>query len=100
MESINLKLANMRKEQEFTVQSLGSDRCIIQSNKSIGAFNLADGTGKLNVNGCYFPHLAFAKPYNLTDPQLIAVRAAMVKPGDIMGYVGGSPVIYSGTKEY
>ena len=95
-----LKLGTMRKPQEFSVQSLEGDRFIIQSDRSIGVFSLLDGTGKMNFNGCFFPHLAFAKPYNLTVPQLIACRDVMAKPGDVLGYVGGSPVIYGGTKAF
>ena len=99
MKTVNLKLGNMRKPQEFVITQQGTDKFIIQSDKSIGVFNL-DGIGKLNTKGQYFPHLAFAKPYNLTVPQVIECRDAMTKDGDVMGFIGRSPIIYAGTKTF
>lgn len=100
MKTVELKLSTMRKSQEFVVFTQGADRFIIQSDKSIGIFSLMDGAGKLNTRGQYFPHLAFAQPYNLTVPQLLECRAALTREGDVMGVIGGSPIIYAGTKTF
>jgi hypothetical protein len=94
-----MKLANMRKPQEFCVSAVSdNEHCIIQSDKSIGYFSLKTGEGKLNTKGCYFPHLTFAQPYTLTEQDLASCRDALMKEGETMGYVGGSPVIFMGVK--
>jgi hypothetical protein len=98
MKTVSLKLANMRKAQEFVVSATSDGRFILQSDKAIGIFKLSDGIGKLNTKGCYFPHLTFAAPYNLTVPELLACREALTKPGDVLGMIGSSPVVYMGTK--
>lgn len=68
MKCVSAKLANMRKPQDFTIypRSKGSPLMTVQSDKSIGMFNVDTGNGMLNTTGCYFPHLSKAmgaKPY-------------------------------------
>lgn len=66
MKKVSAKLGNMRKPQDFIVLPVkrGDDPLLmIQSDKSIGIFNYRTGEGKLNTKGCYFPHLAMAKPF-------------------------------------
>jgi len=95
MKSINLKLANMRKPQNFIV-SQTNEGFYIQSDKSIGDFNL-QGVGKLNTKGSYFVHLSFgATPYTLTPEQLELCLDALTVKGDIIGNIGSSQIIYAG----
>ena len=94
---VNLKLANMRKEQGFIIQDVNnSELFVIQSDKSIGSFNKETGKGKLNTSGKYFPHLAYAKPCDLTQEQLQKCLNALSVKGDILGSVNGSEIIYGG----
>jgi hypothetical protein len=56
---VTAKLANMRKPQEFTVMPADDgETVIVQSDKSIGRFNMRTGEGILNTKGAYFPHLS------------------------------------------
>lgn len=55
---VDAKLHTMRKPQSFIVQPVeGGEEVIVQSDKSIGRFNIRTGKGVLNTKGCYFPHL-------------------------------------------
>ena len=97
MRTVNLKLGKMRKEQEFVVQVVNDrNEFVIQSDKAIGRFNTETGEGKMNFKGCYFPHLAFAEPYDLTIGQLAACRVAMYNKGETLGKIGGSSIINMG----
>ena len=60
--SIDLKVANMRNVQNFTVYPYdGGDEIKIQSDKRIASINIRTGEGKINrkneQNGAYFIHL-------------------------------------------
>ena len=59
MKHVTAKLGNMRKSQDFIVypHQEGSDKIVVQSDKSIGMIDPKTGTGILNTKGCYFPHL-------------------------------------------
>ena len=95
---IKAKLGNMRKEQEFIVYPKSDkDNIIVQSDKSIGAFNIATGEGVLNTKGSYFPHLNAmlgAKPF--TFPQDFVLQCIVQGPevGDAIDRHG---IAYHGT---
>lgn len=55
--TVTAKLANMRKAQEFIVMPMSDGKIMVQSDKSIGAFDFRTGKGKLNTKGKYFIHL-------------------------------------------
>ena len=62
--SINLKVANMRNEQNFTIYPYnGGDTITVQSDKRIAVINLKNGIGAINSKneqgGAYFHHLNF-----------------------------------------
>jgi len=59
MKSINLKLGNMRKEQDFTIYPFkeGDATVIIQSHKAIAQIDVETGNMIYNTKGCYFHHL-------------------------------------------
>ena len=95
--SVDLKLANMRKPQNFVVQDVNDkDKIIIQSDKSIGIFDKKTGKGKLNTKGCYFPHLPYATPYALSMEQLKECLQALYIAGDVLGTIAGSTIINCG----
>ena len=95
--SVDLKLGNMRKPQNFVVQDVnGKNKIIIQSDKSIGVFDKKTGRGKLNTKGCYFPHLQYATPYVLSTGQLKDCLQALYIAGDVLGQIAGSEVINCG----
>jgi hypothetical protein len=74
------KLDKMRKPQEFTVLPReDGETLVVQSDKSIGSFNLRTGVGVLNTKGCYFPHLSAAlgaKPFTFPSEFVAACLAA------------------------
>jgi len=66
---VSAKLGNMRKPQEFIAMPMSGSQPLImvQSDKSIGFFDYRTGEGKLNTQGCYFPHLSMAKPFRFSQ---------------------------------
>jgi hypothetical protein len=99
--SVNLKLSNMRKPQNFVVQDINDQNAFyIQSDKSIGIFDKETGKGKLNTKGKYFPHLQFATPYRLTTEELKNCLGALSVKGDILGSVDGCIIVNNGCNLY
>ena len=79
---VNLKLGKMRKEQEFIVMQCTGDKFQIQSEKSIGLFDVKTGKGKLSTKGCYFHHLSLCGvEYQLTESELKLCLDAMILKG-------------------
>lgn len=89
MKEVMLKLAKMRKPQDFVVYPYkeGDENFTIQSGKSIGQFNRKTGVGVLCTTGCYFHHLMFAKPYTLTSEELELCLSNQPKTGDKIGFL-------------
>ena len=88
MKTVSAKLANMRKEQEFVVYpfKLGEHFVTVQSDKSIGQFDIETGKGVLNTKGSYFPHLSFgALPYQFPPEFVMACLEAQPGSGDLIG---------------
>jgi len=59
---VEAKLGRMRKPRKWLVQATSDDRIIVQTEGAIGIFGF-DGKGRLSTRGGYFPHLAFAAPF-------------------------------------
>ena len=91
MQTVNAKLASMRKPQEFVVYPAGTypGLIVVQSDKSIGAFDRETGKGRLNTKGKYFPHIPLGKPYQFPPEFVKACIEAQPKSGDL---IGSSPV--------
>lgn len=93
MKRATLKLDSMRKYQEFLVSPTSDNRFMIQSDKSIGIFDIKTGIGKLNTKGCYFVHLDWgSKPYTLTPEQLSECLKACSSLGGTTSLAGGSVI--------
>ena len=86
---ITAKLGNMRKPQEFIVYPTSNQgNVIVQSDKSIGAFDAKTGEGMLNTKGCYFVHLnrqLGAKPYTFPTDFVVKCIAKQFEAGDLIG---------------
>lgn len=61
---VEAKLGRMRKAQRFHVSPMSDGRLMVQSDRSIGVLDFRTGEGRLCVTGCYFPHLALARPFS------------------------------------
>jgi hypothetical protein len=100
MKTIDLKLGNMRKAQNFIVDDInGENKFMIQSEKSIGVFDKTTGTGKINFKGCYFMHLnSFmgAIPFTLETDVLKNCLECLSIKGDIIGEFGSCVIINQG----
>lgn len=101
MKQVTAKLGNMRKPQEFVVYP-ASDKgnVIVQSDKSIGAFDAKTGEGILNTKGCYFPHLnqfCGARPFSFPTEFVIQCIGAQCDTGDLIGTSPITGPVYMGT---
>jgi hypothetical protein len=69
IQSIELKVANMKKAQSFIIYPFkASDTVIVlQSEKSIATLDKQTGVFKINTKGCYFVHIPFAQEVELDD---------------------------------
>ena len=89
MKNVTAKLSKMRKPQSFTIYprstSTSDNDIIVQSDKSIGKFNPETGEGVLNTKGSYFPHLAFALPFQFPADFVQACVEAQPRSGDLIG---------------
>jgi hypothetical protein len=96
---IELKLANMSKPQEFSVQLANTDHFYLQSDKAIAKVN-QDGIGIVNPKGSYFHHLSMVDdlyPVHLNSLQMIQLNNLFVLKGDTIGASAQTGrVIYSG----
>ena len=86
---VTAKLGNMRKPQEFIVYPT-SDKgnVIVQSDKSIGAFDAKTGEGVLNTKGCYFPHLnqfLGAQPFTFPTDFVVQCIGKQYVEGELIG---------------
>lgn len=95
------KLGNMRKPQEFVVYPT-SDKgnVIVQSDKSIGAFDIKTGDGVLNTKGCYFPHLnqiCGAVPFTFPTEFVLQCIGKQYDEGDLIGTSPITGPVYMGT---
>jgi hypothetical protein len=101
--TVTAKLGNMRKPQSFVVQLSDKGNFVVQSDKSIGQFDMNTGKGVLNTKGSYFHHLtAFlgAVPYQFPPDFVQACHAAFAMKGDLLGSseITG-PIYYGGMTE-
>jgi hypothetical protein len=100
MKTIDLKLGNMRKTQNFIVDDInGENKFMIQSEKSIGVFDKTTGKGTINFKGCYFVHLnsyAGAIPFSLDTETLKNCLECLSVKGDIIGSFDGCIIINQG----
>lgn len=88
--SINLKLGNARKPEEFTIYPYnGNEQFTVQSDKRIAQ---VDMTGKGIVSnphagGAYFHHLVFERnPIQLNDSELIELKLIVLGEGELMNH--------------
>ncbi len=96
--SVTAKLGNMRKEQNFSVQRDQNGIYMVQSDKSIGRFD-GKGRGWINFKGAYFHHLTFflgAKAFDFPAEFVQECQEIFMRPGEKIGNLGGSPVIFAG----
>ena len=101
MKQVTAKLGNMRKPQDFVVYP-PSDKgnIIVQSDKSIGAFDIRTGEGMLNTKGCYFPHLnaiCGAIPFTFPDDFVLKCIANYQEEGSLIGTHPITGPIYMGS---
>jgi hypothetical protein len=88
MHEVRAKFLKMRKEQEFTVYPRNSgdpDTITIQSDKSIAQFNVKTRKGRISTKGCYFYHLAFAVPFEVSENFVNECLSKQPNPGDKLG---------------
>lgn len=100
MKQVTARLGNMRKPQDFVVYP-PSDKgnIIVQSDKSIGAFDIRTGKGVLNTKGCYFPHLnsiCGATPYIFPDAFVLQCIANYQEEGSLIGTHPETGPVYMG----
>ena len=101
MSSITAKLANMRREVEWTIYPPKDNTVIIQSNCRIAKFDLDTGEGVISAHratGAYFAHLSTflgAKPLTVPDEVLEDVKESLPQSGDVIGKVGDAVVLVS-----
>ena len=94
--SINLKLANMRSEQNFTIYPYtGGDNIMLQSDKRFAILDIRKGIGKINPknqqNGAYSVHLAFSSiPFEVSEEVKIAFQKYF---WENEGKMGGGPIV-------
>ncbi len=84
----------MRKPQEFCINPIKATdtTVIIQSDRSIGRFDLKTGKGMLNTKGCYFQHLnpAYgAIEYTLPEEYLTEIKKQLKAAGSVISLRGG-----------
>ena len=103
MKHITAKLGNMRKSQEFLVQLSDKGNFVVQSDKSIGMFDMQTGKGVLNTKGFYFPHLSpalGAQPYQFPEEFVAECCKAFALKGELIGASPETgPVHYGGLTE-
>jgi len=101
MKLVTAKLSNMRKEQDFIVYPTSNKgNVIVQSDKSIGAFDIKTGEGVLNTKGCYFPHLqplCGAKPYKFPTDFVLQCITSQYEEGDLIGVSAITNKVIMGT---
>lgn len=94
--SIDLKVANMRNVQNFTIYPYtGGDEIKIQSDKRIASINIRTGEGKINPknqqNGAYFIHLQMGViKFQIDEEVKIAFQKYF---WENEGKQGGGPII-------
>jgi hypothetical protein len=84
--TFDFKLPGMRKPQNWIVcpRKEGA-QVVVQSDKSIGAFDPVSGEGRLNTKGTYFAHLSFAEPFTFPAEFVALALANEYKPGEKIG---------------
>lgn len=92
------KLGKMRKPQEFSVRRDQSGIYYVQSDKSTGRFD-GKGRGWINFKGTYFHHLNFfmgARAFDFPPEFVQECQEIYMLPGEKIGQLGKSPVIFAG----
>lgn len=92
------KLGKMRKPQEFSVRRDQSGIYYVQSDKSTGRFD-GKGRGWINFKGTYFHHLSFfagARAFDFPPEFVQECQEIYMLPGERIGTLGNSPVIFAG----
>lgn len=101
--TIEAKFGNMRKTQRFVVTLSNKGNFIVQSQKSIGRFDMVSGEGLLNTHGSYFHHLSptlGAQPFTFPQDFVKECCAAFPLANDLIGASAETgPVYYGGTTE-
>jgi hypothetical protein len=97
--SFNLRLANMRKPQDFVVYpaSEATDSIMIQSDTRIGKIQMSNGSGKMSQShpsGAYGVHLSMDKliDFELSQGQLDTLKSELAKTA---GSKVGKSVVFS-----
>lgn len=96
---VTAKLGNMRKPQTFVVTLSDKGNFIIQSDKSIGRFDMISGEGVLNTKGSYFVHLSpslGAVPYTFPQELVSECCAAFPLSHDVIGATAETGIVYYG----
>jgi hypothetical protein len=88
--SINLKLGNAKKVQDFTIYPYtGNGIFTLQSNTRIAQVNM-EGKGTVSnphANGAYFPHLQFERnPIQLTESELLELKLTVLGEGELLNH--------------
>lgn len=103
IKTVTAKLGNMRKPQTFTVQLTDKGNFIVQSDKSIGQFDMNTGKGLLNTKGSYFHHLTKfmgAQPFQFPEDFVKQCHQCFVLKGDLIGAAPETgPIRYGGITE-
>jgi hypothetical protein len=92
--TFDFKLLGMRKPQNWIVCPRNEKSpVVVQSDKSIGAFDPVTGVGRLSTKGSYYIHLnpMFSKPFVFPAEFIALALANEYKPGEKIGpgmYVG------------
>ena len=94
---VSAKLGRMRKPQDFLVSPTSDGRVMVQSDKSIGIFDKT-GVGRFTTKGPYFPHLAFAPPFEFPPEFVTACLEACPAMGS-QTVLGGGAVVVENTIE-
>lgn len=99
---VTAKLGRQRKEQRYLVSPTSDEGVLmVQSDKAIGTFDFRSRMGRLNIKGCYFPHLSpmlGAEEYEF--PVEFVTECLRVCPAlDSVISLGGGAVLANATVE-
>ncbi|RLI84083.1 hypothetical protein DRP07_02255 [Archaeoglobales archaeon] len=97
-----VKLGRMRKPDSLLVMKTDKGNLIAQGSRIILKVDPATRKGVYNTKGSYFPHLSpvlGAKEAVFPEEFVKLLEEAVIKPGEILGYLDGAPVIFGGAEE-
>lgn len=88
--SINLKLGNARKEQDYTIYPYtGNGSFTLQTDNRIAMVNM-EGKGFVSnphAGGAYFHHLNFERnPIQLTSDKLMELKLTVLGEGELLNH--------------